>query len=78
MTQTEVPALPPSKRAGFRHLARIANPYPADVCEMGDEDGCDERPAYWLTAPGSYTIPLMVCAMHAAEESHYFRTSVPK
>ncbi len=64
----------PSKRQDFRHLSRIANVRPSDVCEMGDEDGCSGPPAYWLTAPASYVMPLMACEVHGAEEVTAFGT----
>lgn len=72
-------ALPtlPSKRHGFRHLGFLTYPRPTDECEMGGEDGCDGRPAFWLTAPDSYVKPLVVCAKHADEEAFYFGTAAP-
>jgi hypothetical protein len=66
-----------SQTQTFRHLSRIANVRPGDVCEMSDEDGCPNSPAFWLTARASYTIPLMVCEGHATDEARYFGTPLP-
>lgn len=68
----------PRSATPFRHLGRMARACRLDVCEMGDEDGCRNTPAYWLTAPASYTIPLMVCEAHAADEVRYFGTPMPE
>lgn len=67
----------PSKRRGFRHLGFLSYPRPTDECEMGEEDGCDGRPAFWLTAPDSYVKPMILCAKHADDEAFYFGTAVP-
>lgn len=53
---------------GLRHLAPLYTPYPNDRCEMGDDDGCAGKPAFWLTAPDSYVKPMILCAEHAQEE----------
>ena len=63
---------------GFRHLSSIANVRPSDVCEMGDEEDCTEVPAFWLTAPASYVMPMLLCASHAEAESVYFGTPMPE
>ncbi len=62
--------------ASMRHVGR-AIARPGDECEMGDEGGCPNVPAFWLTAPASYTVPLLMCAQHAADEARYFGTEVP-
>jgi hypothetical protein len=62
----------------FRHLGRIVTFYPTNECEMGDEDGCEHTPAYWLTAHGSYVKPMMLCEHHANEEHVAFGTPIPR
>ena len=62
----------------FRHLARIGFPYPSNICEMGDEDECDQTATFWLTARGSYVKPMLACEHHASEEHHYFGTPLPE
>ena len=65
----------PSADPTFRHLGRITTHYPDYVCEMGDE--CPETPEWWLTAPGSYVCPMLVCQTHAELEAFYFGTPIP-
>ena len=67
----------PSGQTGFRHLSPIVTDYPSNVCEMGDEDECPNRPTHWLTAPASYIVPMMLCDEHVTAEHAYFGTTIP-
>ena len=66
-----------SVTTGLRILSHIAHVRPTDECEMGDDDGCGNRPAYWLTAEASYVKPMILCAAHAEEEHVGYGTSIP-
>lgn len=68
----------PSADPTFRHLARITTRYPGQECEMGDETPCDGAPRWWLTAPGSYSVPMLCCDVHAELEHFYYGTPVPE